>query len=177
MSVILSLLLGLSALTKAATLNPFYNLSVTSIDGKVTDLSPYKGKVLLVVNTASKCGFTPQYEGLEKVYEKYKAKGFVVLGFPSNDFGEQEPGPNEEIKKFCQLKYGVSFPLFVKGHVKGADKQPVFAHLVNESAEKADIKWNFEKFLLGRDGKLVLRFSSKVRPEDKEITSAIEKLL
>jgi glutathione peroxidase len=175
MFLIFSFMLGFYS--KAVAVDSIYQIQVTTIDGKVTDLSIYKGKVLLIVNTASKCGFTPQYEGLEKLYEKYRSKGLVILGFPSNDFGEQEPAPNEEIKKFCQLKYGVSFPLFVKGHVKGPEKQPLFAHLVAESADKSEIKWNFEKFLLGRDGKLVLRFSSKVKPDEKDMTSAIEKLL
>lgn len=158
-------------------MDSIYKHQITSIDGKVIDLSVYKGKVLLIVNTASQCGYTNQYEGLEKVHERFREKGLVVMGFPSNDFGQQEPGANDEIKKFCQLKFGVTFPMFIKGPVKGPSKQPLFEHLVKHAPEQSEIKWNFEKFLVSRDGKVVKRFSSKVKPEDDELLSAVESLL
>lgn len=152
-------------------------LSVLTIDGSKTSLESYKGKVVLIVNTASKCGYTSQYAGLQEIYEKYKAKGFVVLGFPSNDFGGQEPGSNEEIKKFCDLNYKVTFPLFAKAPVSGPETQPLFAFLTANAPEKGPVKWNFEKFLLNREGKVVGRFRSAVKPTDAELTTAIEKAL
>ncbi len=143
-----------------------FSVPLKNIDGEADSLAKYKGKVMLVANTASECGYTRQYAGLQKVYDQFKDQGFVVLGFPSNDFGGQEPGQNKDIKKFCQLNYGVNFPLFEKGPVKGEEKQKLFAELLKLSSDKSEIKWNFEKFLIGKDGKLKKRFSSKDEPED-----------
>lgn len=155
-----------------------YDFVVKDIDGKNVKLADYKGKVLLIVNVASKCGYTPQYEGLQKIYNQYKDKGFEILAFPCNDFKGQEPGSNEEIKEFCEANYGVSFKLFDKIKVLGDDKLPLYDMLINsDTIEKGDVKWNFEKFLISKDGQVVERFRSKVKPESEEITSAIEKLL
>jgi glutathione peroxidase len=165
------------ALDTQTTTKSIYAIPVKDIDGKATDLSSYKGKVLVVVNTASKCGYTPQYEGLEKMYEKYKTKGVVVLGFPSNDFGGQEPGTNQEVHSFCKLKYGVTFPLFEKGAVKGPEKQPLFSTLLKMAPQSDEIKWNFEKFLIDRQGHVVSRFLSAVKPDSPELVKAIEKVL
>jgi len=152
-----------------------YDFVLNSINGGEISLKEYKGKVLLIVNVASKCGYTPQYENLVSVYNRFKDRDFLVLGFPANNFGQQEPGTNAEIKEFCTLNYDVTFPMFSKISVKGDDQDPIFAHLT--SAENQDftgeIKWNFEKFLISRDGKLLRRFRSKVSPDSDEITSAI----
>jgi glutathione peroxidase len=158
--------------------NNIENITVKDMNGKDVKLSDYKGKVLLIVNVASKCGFTPQYEGLEKIYKEYKDQGFEILGFPCNQFGGQEPGTNEEIKNFCTSKYDVTFKLFDKIEVNGKNRSPLYAALTsNTNTEQGDVKWNFEKFLISRDGKIVARFRSKVTPESSEITSAIEKEL
>lgn len=141
------------------------------------DLSQYKGKVVLLVNIATRCGYTGQLEGLEKLYQKFKDKGLVVLGVPSNDFGSQTPENNEEVKKFCQLNYGVSFPLTPKAVVKGPKKEPLFKTLVKSEKGEKEIEWNFEKFLIDRGGKLVKRFSSNVAPQDTQLVSAIEAAL
>jgi glutathione peroxidase len=154
-----------------------YTFKVKSIDGKEVNLADYKGKPVMIVNTASQCGYTPQYEGLEALYAKYKSKGFVVLGFPSNDFGGQEPGSNADIKKFCQTRFKVDFPMFEKGPVKGNQRQALFSYLTESAPDKGEVQWNFEKFLIGPDGKVVARFRSKVKPEDAELTSAVEKAL
>jgi len=154
----------------------FYTLEAPGIDGHKEPLSKYAGKVTLVVNTASECGFTPQYKGLQELYTKYKDKGFVVLGFPSNDFGSQEPGSNTEIKKFCELKYKTTFPLFSKDVVKGPQKQPVYKFLTENAPEKGEISWNFEKFLVDKKGNIVARFKSKIEPMSPEITSKIEEM-
>ncbi|GMU90242.1 MAG: glutathione peroxidase [Chlorobiota bacterium] len=154
------------------------DFKVKDINGKEVDLSQYKGKVVLVVNVASKCGYTRQYTGLENIYNKYKDRGLVILGFPCNDFGGQEPGTNEEIKEFCSTKFSVTFPLMDKVAVLGDSKAPLFAWLTNnEVTGSKDIKWNFEKFLINKDGQIVERFVSKDEPEGEKITSAIEKLL
>ncbi len=150
-----------------------YQISVVSIDGKPQDLSAYQGKVILIVNTASECGFTPQYAGLEKIYQTYRSKGFTVLGFPSNDFGGQEPGKEQEIKKFCELKYKTTFPLFSKVNIK-QDPHPLYAHL--QEAAKTKVGWNFGKFLVKKDGSIEY-FSSNVTPESTELTSKIEAAL
>ena len=151
---------------------------VKDMNGKDINLSSYKGKVLLIVNVASKCGFTPQYEGLEKIYKKYKDKGFEILGFPCNDFGHQEPGTNKEIKQFCSTKYNVTFKLFDKIKVLGNEKCKLYSVLTdNDVTGKSDIGWNFEKFLIDRKGNIVARFRSKITPESKKLTSAIEKVL
>ncbi len=148
---------------------------MNSIDGAPAPLAAYKGKVLLLVNVASKCGFTPQYTQLEAVYEKYKDQGLVVAGFPANNFGAQEPGTNEEIKTFCSRKYSVTFPMYAKISVKGSDIAPLYDYLTKSTG--GDIKWNFTKFLVGKDGAILARFESKVKPDDPEVTAAIEKAL
>ena len=156
------------------------DFTLNSIDGKPAPLSQYQGKVVLIVNVASRCGFTPQYTGLEKVYEKYKDQGFVILGFPANNFGGQEPGTNEEIKTFCSSKYNVTFPMYSKISVKGADIHPLYQFLTDKQANPktgGDIQWNFTKFLVGKDGKVIARFESAVTPESADVTSAIEKAL
>lgn len=151
---------------------------VKDIDGKSVNLADYKGKVLLIVNVASYCGYTKQYAGLEKIYKDYKDKGFEILAFPCNQFGEQEPGTNEEIKNFCSSKFDVTFKLFDKIDVNGKDKSPLYLILTdNEVTGKADIKWNFEKFLIDKGGNVVARYSNKVEPTSKELISAIEKEL
>ena len=154
-----------------------FELKATSIDGREVSLSNYEGKILLVVNTASRCGFTPQYKSLEKIYNKYKERDFVVLAFPSNDF-RQELSSDEEIKEFCEA-YELSFPIFAKGKVKGFKKQEVFKYLTQDSNGRSmgEIRWNFEKFLVSREGKLVKRFRSSVDPNQDEISIAIESLL
>jgi glutathione peroxidase len=156
-----------------------YGFTLNSIDGKPAPLADYKGKVALIVNVASQCGFTPQYSALESVYEKYKGQGFVILGFPANNFGAQEPGTNEEIKTFCTRKYSVTFPMYSKISVKGEDQAPLYSYLTKETGAgiTGDIKWNFTKFLVDRDGKVVQRFESAVTPDSKEVTGAIEKAL
>tara|TARA_B100000945_G_scaffold258506_1_gene216259 strand:- start:378 stop:926 length:549 start_codon:yes stop_codon:yes gene_type:complete len=154
-----------------------FELKATDIDGSVVPISNYKGKVLLIVNTASRCGFTPQYKSLESLYKKYRERNFVVLAFPSNDF-RQELSSDEEIKNFCNA-YELTFPIFAKGKVKGFEKQEVFKYLTEDSIGRSmgEIRWNFEKFLLSRDGKLIKRFRSSVDPNQNEIIMAIESLL
>jgi len=160
-----------------ATMNANYlNIPFKTISGHDSTLEAFKGKVVLIVNVASKCGHTPQYAGLEKLYEKYKAKGFVVIGFPANNFGSQEPGTNEEIAKFCSTTYGVTFPMMAKISVKGDDKHPLFVQLTEKSSIPGEIKWNFSKFLLDRTGKLAARFPSETEPSDPQLTSKIESL-
>ncbi len=151
----------------------FHDFSTTTLDGQSKALSDYKGKVLLVVNTASECGFTPQYAGLVRLHEKLKDKGFSVLGFPSNDFGAQEPGSDKEIAQFCDLKYHVSFPMFSKSVVKGSGKTPLYAFLT-QAPPGGEVKWNFEKFLIGKDGKVAGRYPSSVDPEDAKLLADIE---
>lgn len=144
-----------------------YDFMMKNIDGKDVSLSEYKGKVLLIVNTASECGYTPQYEGLEKLYEKYKDKGFEILAFPCNQFGGQEPGSNEDIKKFCSTKYSVTFPLFGKIDVNGENAAPLYKYLKSEKSGLItdNIKWNFTKFLIDKNGKPIKRYASQVKPE------------
>jgi glutathione peroxidase len=156
-----------------------YTFALNSIDGTPAPLANYKGKVVLVVNVASQCGYTPQYSALEATYEKYKDQGFVILGFPANNFGAQEPGTNEEIKTFCTRKYSVTFPMYSKLSVKGADQSPLYAYLTKETGKgiTGDIKWNFTKFLVDRNGNVVQRFEPAVTPDSKEVVSAIEKQL
>ncbi|MBT8380050.1 MAG: glutathione peroxidase [Ignavibacteria bacterium] len=165
----------LSSSEKSANISDY---TVKDINLNEVKLSYYKGKVLLIVNVASKCGFTSQYKSLQKIYETYKNRGFAILGFPCNDFGGQEPGTNEEIKSFCSLNYDVTFPIFDKVHVKGDEKAPLFDLLTNNTVTgKSSIKWNFEKFLIDKDGNIVDRFRSVTKPENKKITSLIEKEL
>jgi glutathione peroxidase len=155
-----------------------YDIPLKDINGKDTSLKEYKGKVLLIVNVASKCGYTPQYKGLQALHEKYKDQGLVVLGFPCNQFGGQEPGSLDEIKEFCTSKYGVTFPMFDKLDVKGANQHALYKELSGkESPFPGDVKWNFGKFVVGRDGKIVKRFDSGAKPESAEVTSAIETVL
>ena len=151
--------------------------TMKSIDGTDVDLGSYQGKVVLVVNVASRCGATPQYEGLQALYEKYKDKGFVVLGFPANDFGAQEPGSDDQITEFCTSKYDVSFPMFSKLTVKGADKPKLYQVLTETADPAGDIGWNFEKFLIGKDGKVAGRFKTRVSPDDAALVGAIEAAL
>ncbi|MGD8428559.1 MAG: glutathione peroxidase [Balneolaceae bacterium] len=161
------------------TSDTVYKFKPTNIDGKETSLSTFKGKVLLIVNTASECGFTPQYDGLQTLYKTYKDQGLAVLGFPANNFGGQEPGTDEEIKQFCKVNYEVTFPMFSKVSVKGGNQHPLFTYLTTVENEDftGEIKWNFEKFLIGKNGKLIRRFRSTKKPQSKEITRAIEKAL
>jgi glutathione peroxidase len=154
-----------------------YDFTMTTIDGSPKSLADYRGKALLVVNTASKCGLTPQYDGLEALYEKYRARGFEVLAFPANNFLFQEPGSNEQIKSFCSTQYHVTFPLFAKISVKGRDMAPLYQYLTKESPFPGDIGWNFAKFLVGPDGTIVARFDPKVDPLDAQVTSRLETVL
>ncbi len=154
-----------------------HDFTLTTIDGKPRPLAEYKGKVLLVVNTASKCGFTPQYKGLEALYDKYRARGFEVLGFPANNFMGQEPGSNAEIAQFCSLNYDVSFPLFAKISVKGKDIAPLYSWLTKDSGFPGDIGWNFTKFLVGPDGKVVARYDSRTDPLDPKLVAKLEATL
>ena len=157
-----------------------YDFSATTIDGSVQKLSEYKGKPLLVVNVASKCGLTPQYKGLEALHEKYAAKGLSVVGFPANEFGAQEPGSDAQISEFCTTNYGVKFDMMSKVVVKGAGIHPLFAYLTGKDTNPefaGDIKWNFNKFLIGKDGKVLARFEPTVEPTAPEVAQAIEKAL
>jgi glutathione peroxidase len=175
--LVLIILMGMSAM---AAENSVYDFTLNSIDGRATPLSNFKGKVMLLVNVASRCGFTPQYSGLESLYEKYKDRGFVIVGIPANNFGGQEPGTDQEIKTFCTAKYHVSFPMMAKVSVKGSDITPLYAFLTDKNLHPdtgGDIGWNFTKFLVGPDGKVIARFDSKVEPESPEVTSAVEKAL
>ncbi|MCC7441274.1 MAG: redoxin domain-containing protein [Bdellovibrionales bacterium] len=175
---------------------PLYEIPVKKIDGRDTTLAEYQGKVLLVVNVASKCGLTPQYEGLEKLYEEYRARGLEVLGFPANEFLGQEPGTNAEIQEFCRMSFGVKFPLFSKVVVKGEGQHPLYKHLIEVSPKRQakgggflgkvlavkglltgtrdEIQWNFEKFLVNRKGEVVARFAPDVEPQDPTVTKAVE---
>jgi glutathione peroxidase len=157
-----------------------YDFTLNSIDGHSAPISAYKGKVLLLVNVASKCGFTPQYKQLEGLYEKYKDQGLVVIGFPANNFGGQEPGSNEEIKDFCSRTYDVKFPMYGKISVKGDDKAPLYQFLTDKGANPetgGEIKWNFTKFLVDRNGKIVARYESQIKPDSEPVIAAIEKAL
>jgi glutathione peroxidase len=153
--------------------------TVQTLQGETIKLDKFRGSALLIVNTASECGFTPQYEGLQKVYETYKDRGLVVVGFPSNDFGGQEPGSADEIATFCKKNYGVSFPMMAKVHARGPEIAPVYKTLTQDTGEgiKGDVKWNFTKFLVDKTGKVVARFEPNVKPESPELTAAIENVL
>ena len=153
-------------------------ITVLDMNNNKINLSDYNGKVLLIVNVASECGYTKQYSGLQEIYEKYNPEGFEILAFPCNDFGGQEPGTNEQIQNFCSSKFGVTFKLFDKIKVLGDDKSPLYERLINNSVtEKGDVKWNFEKFLIAKDGKIVERFRTKVEPTSEEVIAAIEREL
>jgi glutathione peroxidase len=157
-----------------------HEIELPRLAGKPESLSDYAGRVVLAVNVASKCGFTPQYAGLEALYERYSDRGFAVLGFPCNQFFRQEPGTDEQIQEFCSVNYGVTFPLFAKLDVKGAGQHPLYSILSefpDDAGKAGNVAWNFEKFLIGRDGRVVRRFRSKVTPEDPTLVEAIEALL
>lgn len=165
---------GMLMATKTATL---YDFTLDDIDGKPVNLGAYKGKVLLLVNTASLCGNTPQYSDLERIYEQYHGQGFEVLAFPANNFGQQEPGTNAEIKGFCLTKYSVSFPLFSKISVKGSDKHPLYQYLTEQSPFPGEVEWNFQKYLVDRSGQVVGRFHHRTKPGATEVVSEIERVL
>src|SRR5438067_7798769 len=172
------ILTGLMVSAMAFAAGSIYDFTLNSIDGAPAPLSMYKGKVVLVVNVASKCGYTPQYAGLEKLYETYKDKGFVIVGVPANNFGAQEPGTNEEIKTFCSRNYNVTFPLMSKVSVKGGDKTPLYQYLTDASSKTGgEIKWNFTKFLVDRKGNVIARFESAITPESADMVKAIERAL
>lgn len=174
----LLLILSINTLAKDAPLKKIYDFNVNTIDSKETTLKPYEGKVMLIVNVASKCGYTPQYAGLEALYKKYKEKGLVILGFPCNQFGSQEPDSEEEIQKFCHVNYGVTFPMFSKINVNGAEAHALYRYLKAEQPGilgTEAIKWNFTKFLIDKEGNVVKRFGSSAKPESLE--DEIEKLL
>jgi glutathione peroxidase len=157
-----------------------YDFTLDALNGTPIPLANFKGKVILMVNVASQCGYTPQYEGLQALYVKYKDKGLVIAGFPANNFGEQEPGTNQEIGAFCRSKYGVTFPMFAKISVKGADQAPLYRFLTDKTANPktgGEIQWNFTKFLVDRNGKLIERFEPGVEPQSAELVSAIEAAL
>lgn len=169
------LLLSLSTLRAAPGI---YDLPLQDIDGHATSLGVYRGKVLLIVNVASRCGFTPQYAGLEALYQTNKDAGLVICGFPCNQFGGQEPGTDAEVKTFCTRKYQVSFPMFHKLEVNGPGRAPLYTLLAGEGSPfPGDIRWNFTKFLIGRDGRIVARFDSKVTPGSDTVTSAVQAAL
>jgi len=175
---ILMLFLACGAL--GAQAKTIYDFTMKSIDGDPVSLKSYKGKVVLLVNVASKCGYTPQYTALEAIYEKYKDRGLVIVGIPANNFMAQEPGTNEEIKKFCSNKYNVTFPMMAKVSVKGDDKAPLYQFLTDTAEDPqfgGDIKWNFTKFLFDRHGKALARFEPAVKPDSPEVTAAIESAL
>jgi len=175
-----ALVLGLilMATTFLVAQSSIYNFGLVGIDGQPMPFDYYRGQVLLIVNVASQCGYTPQYAGLEALYTKYKDQGLVVVGFPANNFGGQEPGTNQEIKTFCSRKYNVTFPLYSKISVKGTDQAPLYKFLVKEDpTHSGEIKWNFTKFLVDRNGNVVRRFESAVTPDDPQVVAAIEKLL
>lgn len=151
------------------------DITVLDMNNNKIKLSDYNGKVLMIVNVASECGYTKQYAGLQKIYEKYNPKGFEILAFPCNDFGGQEPGTNEQIQNFCSSKFGVTFKLFDKIKVLGDEKSPLYDRLINNNVtENGDVKWNFEKFIISKDGKIVARFRTKVEPASDEVISVIE---
>ena len=169
--------LGLSVQAAEAPAS-IYDIALKNIDGQDTSLKPYQGKVLLIVNVASKCGYTPQYSTLEAVYQKFQSQGLVVLGFPCNQFAGQEPGSDSEIKQFCSSKYNVTFPLFDKIDVNGDDRNPLYTVLTGKaSPTPGPIAWNFTKFLISRDGKILKRFEPRVKPDSAEVTHAIESAL
>jgi glutathione peroxidase len=165
----------------ASTASPsIYQLELPRLSGQAESLGAYAGKVVLAVNVASKCGFTPQYAGLQRLFDRYAGRGFTVLGFPSNQFGRQEPGTAEQIEEFCRVNYGVTFPMFAKLDVKGSEQSPLYEILTqtpDDSGKAGNVSWNFEKFLVDREGHVRRRFRSRVKPEDPAITQAIESLL
>jgi glutathione peroxidase len=180
MLAIAAALIGQSAAAKTEnTMNTpgVYAFTMKTIDGKEKPLSEYKGKVALIVNVASFCGYTKQYSALEALYRKYKDKGFAILGFPANNFGAQEPGTDTEIKTFCTSKYDVTFDMFSKISVKGNDQHPFYKYLTNDTGFNGDIEWNFTKFLVDKNGTVVARYKSRIAPNDEQVTQKIEELL
>jgi glutathione peroxidase len=178
MKTLLPALLFLSVTAFAAS--SLYDFTMPALNGSPTPLAGFKGKVVLVVNVASQCGYTPQYEGLQALYTKFRDQGFVIAGFPANNFGGQEPGTNEEIGAFCKSKYGVTFPMFSKISVKGADQAPLYKYLTDKSANPktgGEIQWNFTKFLVDREGRVIQRFEPAVEPQSRELMSAVESTL
>ncbi|MBI1803587.1 MAG: glutathione peroxidase [Ignavibacteriae bacterium] len=184
--LILTILLGVTLASaqqkkqkESPTMKPksVLDFTMSTIDGKPQPLSAYKGKVLMIVNTASECGYTPQYETLQKLYETYKEKGLRLLAFPANNFGEQELGSNSEIKTFCSTKYHTTFDLFEKISVKGKDQHPLYKYITQDSPFPGDVKWNFQKYLVDRSGKVVAKYLSAIDPMSKEVRSEVEKLL
>jgi glutathione peroxidase len=177
-ALIALLALALTLPVMAQPVKSLQDIPLKDINNKDTSLKAHAGKVVLLVNVASKCGYTVQYKGLEALYKKYKDQGLVVIGVPSNDFGGQEPGTAEEIAAFCEKNFGVTFPLMAKVSVKGADKHPLYEALTGKDAAfPGEVKWNFGKFLLGRDGKVLSRYDSKVTPDSAELTKAVEDAL
>ena len=175
-------ILGLLCLIPAAALaaSSVHEFTLDAINGTPTPLASFKGKVMLIVNVASQCGYTPQYEGLQALYAKYKDQGLVITGFPANNFGEQEPGTNAEIGAFCKSKFGVTFPMFSKISVEGSDKAPLYQFLTDKKANPktgGEIQWNFTKFLVDRNGKVIQRFEPAVEPQSREVTAAVEAAL
>lgn len=164
-------------MAKASETATIYSFKAKKIEGQEVSLADYKGKALLIVNTASKCGFTPQYGALQELYDAYKDRGFQILAFPANNFGGQEPGTNEEIKKFCDLRFKVKFDLFEKVSVKGKGKDPLFKYLTEESSQKGEILWNFEKFLISPEGEVVARFRSATKPQSDKLIRQLESIL
>ena len=173
----IAVLVFAGAQTRSNAVPPALNFTMNSINGTPVDLSKYQGRVVLMVNVASECGFTPQYEGLQDLHKKYAAKGLSILGFPSNDFGAQEPGSNSEIAQFCKQNYGVEFDMFSKIVVKGAGQAPLYKYLTTHPKYRGDVAWNFEKFLIGRQGEVIARYKSEVEPLSREMLSAIETAL
>ena len=175
-AIALAILTGAQTKPAGVTQTPAaLNFTMKSIDGKAIDLSKYQGRVVLMVNVASECGYTPQYEGLEELHKKYAAQGLSILGFPANDFGAQEPGTNAEIKTFCSRNYNVTFPMYSKISVKGSDKAPLYKYLTDSGG--GEVKWNFTKFLVDGNGKVISRFESGVEPDSPELLGAVEKAL
>ena len=177
-AIVLAILAGQQTKPSGGTTVPAaLNFTMKSIDGKAIDLSKYQGRVVLMVNVASECGFTPQYAGLEELHKKYAAKGLSILGFPSNNFGGQEPGSDPQIADFCQKNYGVEFDMFSKIVVLGKDQSPLYHYLTTHPKFPGQVEWNFEKFLIGRNGEVIGRFKSEIEPSSKQMTGAIESAL
>ena len=185
-SILFAAVLAGAAITRAEEPSPeaapagLHAFTVSDIDSNDVAMSSFEGRVLLIVNVASKCGFTPQYEGLERLYKRYRERGLVILGFPANNFMNQEPGTDREIQRFCTSTYGVTFPVFSKISVKGSDKHPLYAYLTSKETNpefSGEITWNFNKFLIGRDGAVLDRFGSSSKPESQEMIQAIEEAL
>ncbi len=180
MKILLTLILSaMITIINTSKSDSLYEYPVKDIDGNEMSLETYKGNVLLIVNVASKCGYTPQYEGLQEIYEEFNEDGLVIVGFPANNFKGQEPGTEEDIKEFCTLTYGVTFPMTSKVSVLGEDQDPLFTYLTSQPNQdfEGDIKWNFEKFLVDREGNLIRRFRSAVKPESEELKGAIKAAL